>query len=135
MWPGVGVGVGVGVAVAGVKLNNNTATDNTKRTKILEFETRRIFAKHYENEEQITEKLAKLWLECDSTTTQQARNKANGGIKDVKTCRIFAKNYENEELFTLKWRNTAVGVDLNNKTGSTNPERNQQQGRKIRGPS
>ena len=44
MWPGVGVGVGVGVAVAGVKLNNNTATYNTKRTEILEFETRRIFA-------------------------------------------------------------------------------------------
>jgi hypothetical protein len=48
--------------------------------------------------------LAKLWLECDSTTTQQARNKANGGIKDVKTCRIFAKNYENDELFAVKWR-------------------------------
>jgi len=51
MWPGVGVGVGVGVAVAGVKLNNNTATDNTKRTEILELETCRIFVKHYENEE------------------------------------------------------------------------------------
>ena len=48
--------------------------------------------------------MAKLWLECDSTTTQQARNKANGGIKDVKTCRIFAKKYENEELFAAKWR-------------------------------
>jgi hypothetical protein len=48
--------------------------------------------------------MAKLWLEWDSTTTQQARNKANGGIKDVKTCRIFAKKYENEELFAAKWR-------------------------------
>ncbi len=42
---------GVGVAVAGVKLNNNTATDNTKRTEILELATCRIFVKHYENEE------------------------------------------------------------------------------------
>jgi hypothetical protein len=38
----------------------------------------RISAKHYENEEQVTEKLAKLWLEWNSTTTQKARNKANG---------------------------------------------------------
>ena len=36
--------------------------------------------------------MAKLWLEWDSTTTQQARNEANGDIKDVKTCRIFAIN-------------------------------------------
>ena len=64
----------------------------TKRTKILEFENRRIFAKRYENEEQITEKMAKLWLEWNSTTTQQTRNKANGDMKDVKTCRIFAIN-------------------------------------------
>ncbi len=73
--------------MAGVKLNNNTATYNTKRTEILEFETCRIFVKHYENEEQITEKLA-----YDSTTTQQAQNKANGDIEDVETCRKFAKN-------------------------------------------
>ena len=77
MWPGVGVGVGVGVAVAGVKLNNNTATDNTKRMKIQEIKTCRIFAKNYENEEQITEKLAKLWLEWNSTTTQKALNLSN----------------------------------------------------------
>jgi hypothetical protein len=56
--------------VAGVKLNNNTATANTKRTKIQELKTCRIFAKNYENEEQVTEKLAKLWLEWNSTTTQ-----------------------------------------------------------------
>jgi hypothetical protein len=40
----------------------------------------------------ITEKWAKLWLEWNSTTTQKARNKANGDIIDVKSCRIFAKN-------------------------------------------
>jgi len=61
--------------VAGVKLNNNTATANTKRTKIQELKTCRIFAKNYENEEQISEKLAKLWLEWNSTTTQKARNR------------------------------------------------------------
>jgi len=45
-----------------VKLNNNTEL-TTKRTKILGLETCRISAKRYENEEQITEKMAKLWLE------------------------------------------------------------------------
>ncbi len=29
--------------------------------------------------------MAKLWLEWDSTTTQQARNKVNGELNDVKT--------------------------------------------------
>ena len=58
--------------VAGVELNNNTVLSN--------------FREIYENEEQVTEKLAKLWLEWNSTTTQKARNKANGDIKDVKTC-------------------------------------------------
>ena len=56
--------------VAGVELNNNTVLSN--------------FREIYENEEQVTEKLAKLWLEWNSTTTQKARNKANGDIKDVK---------------------------------------------------
>ena len=63
--------------MAGVKLNNNTATDNTKRMKIQEIKTCRIFAKNYENEEQISEKLAKLWLEWNSTTTQKALNLSN----------------------------------------------------------
>ncbi len=52
--------------VAGVELNNNTVLSN--------------FREIYENEEQVTEKLAKLWLEWNSTTTQKARNKANGDI-------------------------------------------------------
>jgi hypothetical protein len=29
--------------------------------------------------------MAKLWLEWNSTTTQQARNKANGELNDVKS--------------------------------------------------
>ncbi len=56
--------------VAGVELNNNTVLSN--------------FREIYENEEQVPEKLAKLWLEWNSTTTQKALNKANGDIKDVK---------------------------------------------------
>ena len=56
--------------VVGVELNNNTVLSN--------------FHEIYENEEQVTEKLAKLWLEWNSTTTQKALNKANGDIKDVK---------------------------------------------------
>jgi hypothetical protein len=80
--------------------------------------------------------MARLWLEWNSTTTQQAQNKANEDLYDVKTCRIFArKKNENEELFAAKWRKTVAGVRLDNNTDSTKPERNQQQGRKIRGPS
>jgi hypothetical protein len=49
--------------------------------------------------------MARLWLEWNSTTTQQAQNKANEDLYDVKTCRIFARNKnENEELFAAKWR-------------------------------
>jgi hypothetical protein len=39
----------------------------------------------------------KLWLEWNSTTTQQAQNKANDETDDVKTCQIFEKMFENEE--------------------------------------
>jgi len=120
--------------VAGVKLNNNTATANTKRTKIQELKTCRIFAKNYENEEQITEKLAKLWLEWNSTTTQKARNKANGDIKDVKTCRIFAINTRKRGTIRGEIGETVAGVELNNNTESTKPE-HEKQGRKICGPS
>ncbi len=35
--------------------------------------------------------MAKLWLEWNSTTTQEARNKANDDLNYVETCRIFAK--------------------------------------------
>ena len=105
--------------MAGVKLNNNTATANTKRTKIQEFKTCRIFAKNYENEEQITEKLAKLWLEWNSTTTQKALNKANGDIKDVKTCRIFAISIRKRGIIHGKNGETVAGVRLDNNTAST----------------
>jgi hypothetical protein len=81
MWPRVGVGVGV---------NNTKRTKRLKTTKPEEEKTVencgwsvtqqqhsicRISAKHYENEEQVTEKLAKLWLECNSTTTQKCETK------------------------------------------------------------
>jgi hypothetical protein len=63
--------------VAGVKLNNNTATEQSerrfKKSKPVEFSRK----KNYENEERITEKLAKLWLEWNSTTTQKALNLSN----------------------------------------------------------
>jgi hypothetical protein len=79
--------------------------------------------------------MAKLWLEWDSTTTQQARNKANGDIKDVKTCRIFAEKIRKRGAIRGEMAKTVAGEKLNNNTDRTKPERNQQQGRKIRGPS
>ncbi len=51
---------------------------NTKRTKILDVKTCRIFAINIRKRGTIHGEMAKLWLEWDSTTTQQARNKANG---------------------------------------------------------
>jgi hypothetical protein len=79
-------------------------------------------------------KLAKLWLEWDSTTTQKALNKANGDIKDVKTCRIFAINTRKRGTIRGEIGETVAGVELNNNTESTKPE-HEKQGRKICGPS
>ena len=78
--------------------------------------------------------MAKLWLEWNSTTTQKARNKANGDIKDVKTCRIFAINTRKRGTIRGEIGETVAGVELNNNTESTKPE-HEKQGRKIRGPS
>ena len=75
-------------------------------------------------------KMAKLWLEWNSTTTQQTRNKANGDIKDVKTCRIFAINKrkwgslrgEMAKLW-LEWNydnNTASAKTGTKRTGTKN---------------
>ncbi len=110
------------VTVAGVELNNNTAL-TTKRTKILGLETCQISAKHYENEEQITEKMAKLWLEWNSTTTQRTRNKASGDIKDVKTCRIFAINKRKRGSIRGEIAKLWLEWNYDNNTASTKPER------------
>ena len=56
--------------------------------------------------------MAKLWLEWNSTTTQKARNKANGDIKDVKTCRIFAINIRKRGSLHGKNSETVAGVRL-----------------------
>ena len=97
MWPRVGVGVGV---------NNTKRTKRLKTTKPeneksvencgwsatqQQHSSCRISAKHYENEEQVTEN----WRNCGWSVTQQQhriRNKANGDTIYVKTCRIFAIN-------------------------------------------
>ena len=97
MWPRVGVGVGV---------NNTKRTKRLKTTKPeneksvencgwsatqQQHSISRISAKHYENEEQVTEN----WRNCGWSVTQQQhriRNKANGDTIYVKTCRIFAIN-------------------------------------------
>jgi hypothetical protein len=112
--------------VAGVRLNNNTA--------LTTLETCQISAKHYENEGQITAKLAKLWLECDSTTTQQARNKANGDIKDVETCLIFAINIRKRGKIRCGMAKLWLEWNYDNNTASTKTG-TKKQGRKIRGPS
>ena len=57
--------------VAGVKLDNNTG--NTKQSE------------RWAKWRQYLKKNVKLWLEWNSTTTQETRNKANGEINDVKT--------------------------------------------------
>jgi hypothetical protein len=57
--------------VAGVRLDNNTGlTTQSERRWFLDAKN---IEQHHEDDEGYTEKLAKLWLECDSTTTQQAR--------------------------------------------------------------
>ncbi len=94
-----------------MRLNNNTA--------LTTLETCRISAKHYENEGQITEKLAKLWLEWDSTTTQHARNKANGDIKDVETCRIFAINIRKRGKIRGEMAKLWLEWNYDNNTAST----------------
>jgi hypothetical protein len=59
--------------------------------------------------------MAKLWLECDSTTTQQARNKANGDTKKN------GNNHENEEYITATlW----LERRFNNDTGVRNQRKN-----------
>jgi hypothetical protein len=45
------------------------------------------------------------------------------------------KNTKMRSVFAAKWRKTVAGVKLDNNTDGTKPERNQQQGQKIRGPS
>ncbi len=84
----------LGETVAGVKLNNNTASRKQSERR------------------KITEKLAKLWLEWNSTTTQREGNKANGDIKDVKTCRIFAINIRKRGSLHGKNSETVAGVGL-----------------------
>jgi hypothetical protein len=56
--------------VAGVRLDNNTglqhkANEDGSWTRKISNNTTKMM--------KFTEKLAKLWLECDSTTTQQAQ--------------------------------------------------------------
>ncbi len=63
--------------------------------------------------------MAKLWLEWDSTTTQQARSKANGGIKDVKTCRIFAINTRKRGIIHGEMAKLWLEWDYDNNTAST----------------
>jgi hypothetical protein len=75
--------------------------------------------------------MAKLWLEWNSTTTQEARNKANDDLNYVKTSRIFARQYENEEQFAAKWRKLWLEWNSTTTQQARKPERNQQQGRKY----
>jgi hypothetical protein len=63
--------------------------------------------------------LAKLWLEWNSTTTQQARNKANGDIKDVKTCRIFAINIRKRGSIRGEMAKLWLEWNYDNNTAST----------------
>jgi hypothetical protein len=49
--------------------------------------------------------LAKLWLEWDSTTTQQAQHKANDDMDATNTCRIFVKIIRKWGGITEEWRN------------------------------
>ncbi len=81
---------------------------NTMRTKILDVKTCRIFAINIRKRGTNHGEMAKLWLEWNSTTTQQARNKANGdyiwrqNLQKMKRRirRIFGKTHENEEYIT-----------------------------------
>jgi hypothetical protein len=78
--------------VAGVKLDNNT--ENTKHSERWR-KTRSV-----------------LWLEWNSTTTQETRNKANGELNDVNTCK-------NVKLW-LEWNSTTTQETRNKPNGELN---------------
>jgi hypothetical protein len=63
--------------------------------------------------------MAKLWLEWNSTTTQQARNKANDDLNDVTTCRIFAKKIRKCGAIRGKMAKLWLEWNYNNNTAST----------------
>ncbi len=56
--------------------------------------------------------MAKLWLEWNSTTTQEARNKANDNLNYVETCRIFAKNSTKMRSNSRRNGESVAGVEL-----------------------
>jgi hypothetical protein len=78
--------------VAGVKLDNNTG--NTKHS------------------ERLRKTRSALWLEWNSTTTQETRNKANGEFNDVNTCK-------NVKLW-LEWNSTTTQETRNKANGELN---------------
>ena len=78
--------------MAGVKLDNNT--ENTKHS------------------ERWRKLRSALWLEWNSTTTQDTRNKANGEFNDVNTCK-------NVKLW-LEWNSTTTQETRNKANGELN---------------
>jgi hypothetical protein len=84
-------------------------------------------------------KFTEKWRNCGWSETQQQHSKHETKrmmILMTSTPVEFSRKKNTKmRSFTAKWRKTVAGVKLDNNTDSTKPERNQQQGRKIRGPS
>jgi hypothetical protein len=83
-------------------------------------------------------KFTEKWRNCGWSETQQQHSKHETKRTMIRmTSKPVENSRKNTKMrsFTAKWRKTVAGVKLDNNTDSTKPERNQQQGRKIRGPS
>jgi chorismate mutase len=80
----------------------------------------------------------KNWRNCGWSATQQQHSKhetkRTAVLKTSKPVE-FSRKITKMRSYRGEMAKTVAGVKLDNNTDSTKPERNQQQGRKIRGPS
>ncbi len=91
--------------------------------------------KYYKNEGKYTAK----WRNCGWSGTQQQHRKHETKRTMIsitsKPVEFSQKQYENEEQFAANWRNCGWSGTTTTTQQARKPERNQQQGRKIWGPS
>ena len=114
------------VTVAGVELNNNTAP-NTKRTKILDVETCRIFAIHTKTRNysrQNGETVAGVRLDNNTASTKQSERWIYMTSKPTKNEKTDPSNFRK---YTRKWGvnhgETVAGAALRQQHRSTKPEK------------
>ena len=112
--------------MAGVELNNNTAP-NTKRTKILDVETCRIFAIHTKTRNysrQNGETVAGVRLDNNTASTKQSERWIYMTSKPTKNEKTDPSNFRK---YTRKWGvnhgDTVAGAALRQQHRSTKPEK------------